>query len=506
MVTTGQADTRAQVPESLWRHRNFLLLWTGQTVSETGSAVTTVAIPLIAIAVLKASTFEVGLLAAATYVAFSLIALPAGVVVDRLAKRKIMMWCDGARLLVVGTIPVLAALHVLALWQLYMVALVAGAFTVFFDVSYQSYIPSIVDSPQLIDGFGKLSASASFAQVSGPGIAAGLVAVVGAAEVLLVDAFSYAASFVCLLSITGRESKPEVGERTIGQLKADIVSGIPFLWKHPVLRKTTAYAAIGNLFIAMQISLNILFLIRVLNVRPSVAALLAALGSLGGIIGGMSSQLITRRIGSARIMWVSALILDAPSLVLPLAEPGFLVTLFVIGYAASSFAFSIFGAAQLSYRQSVCPPEQRGKMNAASRWVTWGILPFGGLLGGALGSTIGIRNSEWIAFTGAWLAGFFLFCSPLRRVRDTGDLATDLPRPRAYDAAESYCGRAVARRWGPMPRSSGTRSKARAASRMAARSTGASHRAARSASRKAGPSTLTRSATVRPASRSSARS
>jgi len=506
MVTTTQADTRAGVPESLWRHRNFLLLWTGQTVSETGSAATTVAIPLIAIAVLKASTFEVGLLAAATYVAFSLIALPAGVVVDRLAKRKIMMWCDGARLLVVGTIPVLAALHVLALWQLYTVALVAGAFTVFFDVSYQSYIPSIVDSPQLIDGFGKLSASASFAQVSGPGIAAGLVAVVGAAEALLVDAFSYAVSFVCLLSITGREPRPEGGERSIGQLKADIVSGIPFLWRHPVLRKTTAYAAIGNLFIAMQISLNILFLIRVLNVRPSLAALLAALGSLGGIIGGMSSQLITRRIGSARIMWVSALILDAPSLVLPLAEPGFLVTLFVIGYAASSFAFSIFGAAQLSYRQSVCPPEQRGKMNAASRWVTWGILPFGGFLGGALGSAIGIRNSEWIAFTGAWLAGFFLFCSPLRRVRDTGDLATDLPRPRAYDAAESSCGRAVARRWGPMPRSSGTRSKARAASRMAARSAGASHRAARSASRKAGPSTLTRSATVRPASRSSARS
>jgi MFS family permease len=425
MVATALADTRARSPQSLWRHRNFLLLWTGQTVSQTGSAVTTVAIPLTAIAVLKASTFDVGLLAAATYAAFSLIALPAGVVVDRLAKRKIMMWCDGARLLVVGMIPVFAVLHILVLWQLYTIALVTGAFTVFFDVSYQSYVPSIVDSPQLIDGFGKLSASASFAQVSGPGIAAALVAVVGAAEALLVDAFSYVVSFACLLSIDGREPTPDRSARSIGQLKADIVSGIPFLWKHPVLRKTTAYAAIGNLFIAMQISLNVLFLIRVLNVGPSLAALLAALGSLGGIVGGMSSQLITRRIGSARIMWFSALVLDAPSLVLPLAEPGFLVMLFVIGYAASSFAYSIFGAAQLSYRQSVCPPEQRGKMNAASRWVTWGILPFGGLLGGVLGSAIGIRNSEWIAFAGAWLAGFFLFFSPLRRVRDTGDLAMD---------------------------------------------------------------------------------
>lgn len=424
MVATALADTRAHSPQSLWRHRNFLLLWTGQTVSETGSAVTTVAIPLIAVAVLNASTFDVGLLAAATYAAFSLIALPAGMVVDRLAKRKIMMWCDGARLLIVGMIPVLAALHILALWQLYMVAVAAGSFTVFFDVSYQSYVPSIVDGGQLIDGFGKLSASASFAQVSGPGIAAGLVAVVGAAQALLVDAFSYVVSFACLLSIDGREPRPNGGARGFGQLKADIVSGVPFLWKHPVLRKTTAYAATGNLFIAMQISLNILFLVRVLNVSPSLAALLAALGSLGGIAGGMSSQLITRRIGSARVMWFSALVLDAPSLVLPLAEPGFLVVLFVIGYAASSFAYAIFGAAQLSYRQSVCPPEQRGRMNAASRWVTWGILPFGGLLGGALGSAIGIRNSEWIAFAGAWLAGFFLFCSPLRRIRDTGDLTT----------------------------------------------------------------------------------
>lgn len=361
MVATALADTRARSPQSLWRHRNFLLLWTGQTVSATGSAVTTVAIPLIAIAVLKASTFDVGLLAAATYAAFSLIALPAGVVVDRLAKRKIMMWCDGARLLAVGIIPVFAAFHILVLWQLYVIALVAGAFTVFFDISYQSYVPSIVDSPQLVDGFGKLGASASFAQVSGPGIAAGLVAVVGAAEALLVDAFSYVVSLACLLSIDGRESKPDHGARGIGQLKADIVSGIPFLWKHPVLRKTTAYAATGNLFIAMQISLNVLFLIRVLNVRPSVAALLAALGSLGGIIGGISSPLITQRIGSARIMWFSALVLDAPSLVLPLAEPGFLVILFVIGYAASSFAYSI------SAQRSLAIGSQYARRSSAER-------------------------------------------------------------------------------------------------------------------------------------------
>jgi len=406
----------------LWRQRNFTLLWTGQTISLMGSAVTAVGLPLAAITMLRASALEVGLLTAATYGAFILVALPAGVVVDRLPKRMIMIWCDSSRLVLIGSVPVAAALHRLTLGQLYAVALATGVCAVFFDVSQQSYVSSLLDPGDLTEGFGKLGASASFAQVSGRGLASGLVAVIGAARAVTADALSYAASVTCLLLIKGHESRPEGKPTGTRQLRCEITQGLAFITRHPVLRKTIACAATGNLFIAMQISLNLLFLLQVLHLRPTFAGLATALGSLGGIIGGMLAAPMARRIGSARIIWFSLLVLDAPSLILPLAGPGWRITLFVLGYGVAAFACAVFGASQLAYRQSVCPPDLRGRMNAASRWITWGVLPIGGLLGGFAGSAIGIRPSIWIAYAGSWAAGFLVYFSPLRRVRDVSDL------------------------------------------------------------------------------------
>ena len=141
----SQEPAAEQAPRTLWRHRNFLLLWSGQTVSEVGSAVTQLALPLTAVVVLRASTFQVGLLTSATTAAFALIALPAGALVDRRPKRRIMIWCDAARVLIIGSVPLAAALGVLTLGQLYAVALTAGVCTVFFDVSYQSYLPGLVE-------------------------------------------------------------------------------------------------------------------------------------------------------------------------------------------------------------------------------------------------------------------------------------------------------------------------------------------------------------------------
>jgi MFS family permease len=426
MERTG-TQTPPPRPTSLWRQRNFTLLWTGQTISLTGSAVTAVGLPLAAITVLSASAFQVGLLTAATYGAFTLVTLPAGLVVDRLPKRRIMIWCDSVRLVIIGSVPVAAALHRLTLGQLYAVALAAGVCAVFFDVSEQSYVPSVLDPADLTEGFGKLGASASFAQVSGSGLASGLVAVMGAARAVTADALSYAASVTCLLLVRGQEPQPERQRRRPAgtrQLRRDITQGLAFITRHPVLRKTTACAATGNLFIAMEISLNLLFLIQVLHLRPAYAGLATALGSLGGIIGGMLAAPMARRIGSARIIWFSLLVLDAPSLILPLAEPGSGITLFIFGYGVSAFACAVFGASQLAYRQSVCPPDLRGRMNAASRWITWGVLPVGALLGGLAGSAIGIRPSIWIAYAGSWAAGFLVYFSPLRRVRDVSDIQT----------------------------------------------------------------------------------
>jgi MFS family permease len=250
--TRTQAPPPARVP--LWRQRNFLLLWAGQTISLTGSAVTAVGLPLAAITMLRASALQVGLLTAAGYGAFILVALPAGVIVDRLPKRRIMIWCDSVRLVLIGSVPASAALHRLTLGQLYAVALAAGVCAVFFDVSEQSYVPSLLDPEDLTEGFGKLGASASFAQVSGSGLASGLVAVAGAARAVTADALSYAASVTCLLLVKGQEPQPERRSAGSRRLRSDITQGLAFITRHPVLRKTIACAATGNLFIAMQIS------------------------------------------------------------------------------------------------------------------------------------------------------------------------------------------------------------------------------------------------------------
>ena len=164
---------------------------------------------------------------------------------------------------------------------------------------------------------------------------------------------------------------------------------------------------------------------RVLHVRAAEVGLLVSVASLGGVAGGVLSGRLSRRIGSARIIWFSMLVLGLPQLLIPLAEPGWLVALFPIGFAAFAFSAVLYNVAQVSYRQAICPPRLLGRMNAAVRWVVWGTLPLGGLLGGALGTWLGVRATLWIAFVGCWAAGWWVFFSPLRRVRDIAELEVD---------------------------------------------------------------------------------
>ena len=405
---------------TLWRHRNFLLLWAGQTVSEMGSAVTQLALPLTAVVVLRASTFQVGLLTAAATAAFALIALPAGALVDRWAKRPLMIWCDAARMLIIGSVPLAAALHLLTLGQLYAVAVTAGVCTVFFDVAYQSYLPVVVAREQLVDGNGKLGATQSFAQVAGPGLGGGLVGLVGAASAMAVDAISYAVSVASLLAIRVREEAPRPAGGRAG-LRAEIAEGLSFVFRHPILRKIVACTGTANLFGSMGIALEIVFLIRVLRVKPVDTGLLIAVASLGGVAGGLLSGRLGRRIGSARIIWYSMLVIGFPQLLIPLAAPGWRVAAFAVGMAFFSFSAVVYNVAQVSYRQAICPPRLLGRMNAAIRWVVWGTIPLGALLGGVFGTLVGVRATLWIAYAGSWAAGWWVFFSPLRRQRDLED-------------------------------------------------------------------------------------
>jgi MFS family permease len=404
---------------TLWRHRNFLLLWSGQTVSEMGSAVTQLALPLTAVVVLRASTFEVGALTAAGYAAFAVIALPAGAIVDRRAKRRVMIWCDAARMLIIGSVPLAAAFGALTLGQLYAVAVTAGVCTVFFDVSYQSYLPVLIGTEDLVDGNGKLGATQSFAQVVGPGLGGGLVGLFGAARAMAADAISYAVSVASLLAIRAREEPPRTDQRQ--KLRKEIAEGLSFVLRDPILRKIVACTGTANLFGSMATALEIIFLVRILHVRPADTGLLIAVASLGGVAGGVLSGRLSRLVGSARIIWFSVLVLSLPQLLIPLAEPGWLVAVFVIGLAVFWFSAVVYNVAQVSYRQAICPPRLLGRMNAAVRWVVWGTLPLGGLLGGAFGAWLGVRTTLWIGFAGSWAAGWWVYFSPLRHMRNLED-------------------------------------------------------------------------------------
>jgi MFS family permease len=415
-------DGGPAVPDgSLWRHRDFLLLWAGQTVSDMGSAVTALALPLLAVSVLKATTFQVSLIIFLTYLAYLLITLPAGVLVDQVRKHGLMMWCDIARTALVGSIPIVALLWHVTLWQVYLVALLGGALSVFFDVAYQSYLPALVHGEQLVDANGKLGTTNSFAGLLGPSIGGALVGLIGAAKAVAIDAASFAISALSLAMIRTPEPKPERRAEHV-TFRASMHEGLSFVVKHPILRKIVACTGTANLFNSCYQAVEIVFLVRVLHTRPALVGLLFSVGAIGGLVGGLTAGWFARKVGSARIIWASILI-PAPIYIvlIPLAQPGWGTLMFAAGNLVLSFSVLLYNTAQVSYRQRICPPELLGRMNASVRWIVGGALPLGALMGGALGTWLGIRPTLWIGVVGSEFAGLFVFFSPLRTMRDVPD-------------------------------------------------------------------------------------
>jgi MFS family permease len=218
------------------------------------------------------------------------------------------------------------------------------------------------------------------------------------------------------VGIRHREQPPAPAEKR--SMRAEIAEGLKFVVGHPILRKVVACTGTANLFSSMSTAVEIIFLVRVLHVRPAYTGLLFALAAVGGVAGGVLSGRLARRIGSARIIWFSILVFGVPAVLPALAEPGWSVVLFPIGFAAAFFAAVVYNVAQVSYRQAVTPPRLMGRMNAAVRWIVWGTMPLGALIGGALGTAVGVRPTLWIGLVGSWAAGFWVYFSPLRRMRD----------------------------------------------------------------------------------------
>jgi predicted MFS family arabinose efflux permease len=410
------------VRQSLFFHQDFRRLWAGDTVSQFGGFVGQTAIPLLAATALAATPFEMGLLTAAETAAFLLIGLPAGVWVDRMRRRRLMLRADFARSALLLTVPLAWWAGRLTLTHLIVVGLLVGVGTVFFDIAYQSYLPSLVSRERLVEGNSKLQASQSVAQVFGPGAGGALAQLAGAANAVLVTGFGFLISAIFLIRI--KSAEPEPNRQQNPHLWPQIAEGLRFVFGNRTLRAIVAATATANLAGGAFSAVQVLFLIHDVGLSPAaVGSLLTAYGA-GGVLGAVTSNRVTRRIGQARSIWLVPLLTWPAAVLVPLAAPGWRVGLAVAGVMAMGYGAIVYNVGQVSYRQAICPDRLLGRMNASVRFVVWGTLPLGGLAGGALGEWLGNRATLWVVAVVNILAILWLVCSPLRHLRDIPAAAT----------------------------------------------------------------------------------
>jgi MFS family permease len=424
------ASDGVQPASSLWRHRDFMRLWSAETVSQLGSQVTLLALPLTAILLLRASAFQVGLLGTIEFLPFILIGLPAGVWVDRLRRRPILIIGDLGRAVALASIPIAYKLDVLTLGQLYVVAFTTGVLTVFFDVAYQSYLPSLVDREHLVEGNGKLEISRSGAQIAGPGMAGGLISLVKAPVAIAVDAISFVLSAVFVLMIRRPEPLPAT-HRSLDaarpKMRADIAEGLHYVLRHPYLRWIAACTATANLFGNMTQVVLIVFAVRKLGMSPGLIGVVFSVASTSALIGAVLSNRVPKWIGVGPTIVASAFVATLAALVLPVATKSTAVPLLITFGLVGSFANVIYNVTQVSLRQAITPERLQGRMNATMRFMVWGTIPIGSLVGGALGDAIGLRATLWVGALGGLTSVLPVLFSGVRTLRSVPDVEPELP-------------------------------------------------------------------------------
>ena len=423
----SQSDGVDDVPAtttSLWRDANFLTLWSGQSLAQFGAQITELAVPVLAVLLLGASEFEIGVLNAANVAAFLLVGLPAGAWIDRLRKRHVMIAADIVRALALAAVPALWMLGVLQIWQLVAIAFVVGIATVFFDVSYQSIVPSLVRPRQIAEANGKLQATYELANIAGPGIGGWLVGVLTAPVAMLATAGTYAVSVVALLLTRDREEPRAVDDRA--PILHEIREGLQFVFGERLLRRIVGTTATSNFFAVISTTLLPLFLLRELGFTPAAMGVVFSLGAVGGLLGAIATPHIVARVGEARAIPLSAVGCSLAALVLPVAAitPAFAFPLLVVQSFALSFLVLLYNITQVTFRQRITPPRLLGRMNASVRFVVWGVMPLAALLAGGLGTWLGVIPTMWIGAIGQLLAAGFVLFGPFWSLRRLPDAPT----------------------------------------------------------------------------------
>ncbi len=430
---TGGVST----PRPLLRNANFLWFWAGEGISQLGAQFTNLALPVLAVTLLQASEWQVGVLGAAQTAAFLVVGLPAGAWIDRMLKRRVMIVADLVRAVTLALVPLLWFTGTLEIWHLYVIGAIVGVATVFFDVSYQSFIPVLLPGEQIGSANSKLEATSQIAHIGGPGLAGALLTVVSAPVLLLADGISYLVSAFALWRVRDTETLPDAKDRQ--SLPREIAEGLRFVFGHPLLWRITATTGTSNFFSTLIFTLESILILRILGLSPAAFGIILGIGSVGGLLGAVATPWIQKRIGEGTSISLSAVAMAVGVVAVPLSAvfPGAAIPILIAGAFIVSFLVLVYNITQVTMRQRLTPPRLLGRMNASIRFVVWGVMPLSALLAGVLGSTIGVLPTMWIGVVGGFLASAFVLFSPLTTMRVLPtELAASVPEAPAEIAED----------------------------------------------------------------------
>jgi MFS family permease len=412
----------------LWRHADFMKMWTGQTISQFGSAISQLALPIIAVRLLHASAFAVAALGTVEFLPFLLFTLPAGVWVDRLPRRAILIVGDVGRGLLLASVPVVYLAGHLTLAQLYVVGFLTGVLTVFFDVAYQSYLPALVEREYLVYGNSKLEVTRSAGQLAGPPAAGGLIQLLTAPYAVVFDAVSFFVSGVFLVAIRKQEHRTERAPETRrGSMRRELWEGLLYVVRHPYLRPQAMSTGISNFFSNVAYSILIVFAIRTLHMSNGLIGIVFGLGSVGWLTGAMLAGPAQRKLGVGGATILGAALGGPGTLLIALTPKSFPIPFLVVGSIIGAWGAVVYNINQVSLRQAITPERMQGRMNSVMRFLVWGPIPLGALTGGAIASGFSLRTALVVGAVGGFSAVVPIVLSPIRKLREIPAVQDVLP-------------------------------------------------------------------------------
>jgi len=402
---------------NLWHHRDFTRFWFSDTVDQFGNQFSIFALPVLAVLSLNATSLDIGIITALAIAPYPLLGLFVGVWADRFRKRRIMVICNLGRMLTLASVPVAFVLKELSLTQLFAVALVAGVFSVFFDISYQAYLPILVDRKDLIEANQKLQLSASGAQVAGPGIAGFIYQVIGGAFTVAADAVGYLVSAVALLAVKKDEPlKVRKEGDPAPDFFAEMKEGLDVVLGNRYLRMIAGSTATSNFGTNMVQAVLVIFVLRDLHFTTSEYGVVLSIGALGFLAGVLVVNRLTARLGLGRTLALSITV-PAAFVLYPLALVGYPFLVLSAVSFVTGLSVPVYNVNQISLRQAITPDRLQGRMNATVRTVIWGTIPVGSLVGGLLGVEIGVVDTIYIGSAIAGLAGAWIALGPVIKLK-----------------------------------------------------------------------------------------